>query len=185
MENDKYVPFEDGYIFADGAGGYFVMRQGMPARNWPELFLSAQKEVTQTDWEKTHKWTETTKTYYPLSRELAQHADFPPRPTELEQYNQLNEQFPTVAIDYDLYGALEVFAFTADEDEQRKALELMRNMSDISPNSVVQRPFYTPEEVTNPWDSGEGLPKMMRLSWYLEEIEQKKTQELPHFDFDR
>jgi hypothetical protein len=105
--------------------------------------------------------------------------DFPPHPSELDHYNQLSRLFDIRPFTYDEQERLAVKIYAITEKEQREALEEMKGMSDISPQSVVERD-------TNFGFGGsthEELPWTIRLQGYLDR--QQRTQEPPQFDFGR
>src|SRR6266568_4162696 len=91
LDPETYV---DGYIYATSYGHYTVMREGLAARNWQDLEAEARLEVWSRQWNYSGY-------LYPLSRELAQKADFPPRPSELDHYNQLSRLFDIKPFAYD------------------------------------------------------------------------------------
>jgi hypothetical protein len=167
LDPETYV---DGYIYATSYGHYVVMREGLPARNWQDLEAEAQQEVYSQQGNYSSY-------LYPLSRELAQKADFPPRPSELDHYNQLSRQFDIRPLAYDEQGRLAVKIYAITEEEQREALEIMKDMPDISPQSVVEQD--TVFGFSGSLD--EELPWTIRLQDYLDR--QQRTQDPPGFDF--
>lgn len=167
LDPDTYV---DGYIYATSYGHYVVMREGLPARNWQDLEAEAQQEVSSQQWNYSSY-------LYPLSRELAQKADFPPLPSELDHYNQLSRLFDIRPFAYDEHERLAVKIYAITEEEQRQALEEMKGMPDISPQSVVERDTHFGFGDS----SHEELPWTIRLQDYLDR--QQRTQDPPGFDF--
>jgi hypothetical protein len=166
--------YADGYIHATNYGHYVVTREGLAARNWQELEKEARQEVSSQAW--SQQW-DYSSYLYPLSRELAQKADFPPRPSELDHYNQLSRQFDIRPLAYDEQGRLAVKIYAITEEEQREALEIMKGMPDISPQSVVEQD--TVFGFSGSLD--EELPWTIRLQDYLDR--QQRTQDPPGFDF--
>jgi hypothetical protein len=170
-EPGTFVSRQEGYIYAN-YGHYYVMREGVTARNWRELEVEAQDSIL------SRQWSGDSSPYYPLTRELAQRADFPPRPSELNHYNQLFQQFDIVPVAYDQQERLQVKIHAIAENEQREALEMMKGMSDISPQSIVER-----MEVSFSRTHRAELPRTIHLQEYLNG--QQRTHNAPDFDFDR
>lgn len=67
-----HVPRERGYIY-NQFGHYYVMRDGAYALNWKELEGEARHEVL------SHQWSGDISSFYPLTWNLLEKADFPPR----------------------------------------------------------------------------------------------------------
>src|SRR5437016_2001160 len=98
---ETYVPRQEGYIYAN-FGRFYVEREGLLARNWQALEPDAQRAVL------SRQWSGDISGYYPLTRKLAQKANFSPRPSEHDHYNQLLEQFNVVPLSYDEQERLKV-----------------------------------------------------------------------------
>ena len=171
-EPETFVSRQEGYIYAN-YGHFYVMREGVTARNWRELEAEAQDSVLSRQWS-----GDSSPYYYPLTRELAQRADFPPRPSELDHYNQLFQQFDIVPVAYDQQERLQVKIYAIAENEQREALEMMKGMPDISPQSIVER-----TEVSFSRTHRAELPRAIRLQEYRDRPQ--RTYNTPDFDFDR
>lgn len=167
LDPETYV---DGYIYATSYGHYTVMREGLPARNWQDLEAQARQEVLSQQGNYSSY-------FYPLSRELALKADFPPSPSELDHYRQLSRLFDIRPFAYDEQERLAVKIYAITEKEQREALEEMKGMSDISPQSVVERDTA----FGLGGSAHEELPWTVRLQDYLDR--QQRTQDPPGFDF--
>jgi hypothetical protein len=151
---------------------YYVKRDGVRARNWEALEAEAREAVFATQAE---YWSLDLSGFYPLLQSLADKADFPPRPSEREHFQQLSQRYDTWPKEYDSRGRLIVHIYALTGQEQREALDVIKNMDDISPESAVAR--------TNE-SAHEKLPNYLPLHQYLD-MPPQRIQDAHDFDFDR
>jgi hypothetical protein len=166
---ETFVSPYEGYI-SYHRRHYYVKRDGVRARNWEALEAEAREAVSSNQ---SEYWSLDLSGFYPLPRILADKADFPPRPNDVEHYQQLSQRFDTWPQDYDQQGRLivQIYAFTGQE--QRDALDVIKNMDSISPESAVGR--------TNE-SAHEKLLTYLTLHQYLD-MPPQGIQDYPDFDF--